>query len=220
MSIDTAVVDHDLRADIEDELEWDPAVPFTNIGVSVTDHAVTLSGTVHTLPERLAAVKAARRVNGVRAIVDEIVVQLEGGAGESDAAISARIEQALEHSASVPAGVRATVRSKVVTLTGEVEWRFQKQAAQRVVQDVKGVVWVQNDIVVKSLATAGAVRSKIVAAFHRNANLDAQDVHVAVDHGTIWLSGHVRSWAARQQAEAAAWSSPGVTAVHNDIVLR
>ena len=103
--------------------------------------------------------------------------------------------------------------------TGTVEHFYQKAAAQRTVRDLKGVTWVQNDIVVKAQATENVVRSKIVSALHRNADLDSKDIHVVAAGHEVWLTGHTRSLAARGQAEAAAWSAPGVEWVHDNIII-
>ena len=212
------VVDEDLRSDVEDELEWDPAVPSTSIAVSVTDHAVTLAGTVHLLAHRLAAVHAAQRIKGVHAIVDEIVVAPANAAGTSDEEIGIAVEHALE-SSTVPEGIRATVRDGVITLTGTVEHHYETSAATNRIRDIKGVTWVCNDIEVKAQAVEKVVRSRIVSALHRNADLDSRNIHVmAADH-EIWLSGTTRSLAAKGHAEAAAWATPGVETVHNNIVV-
>jgi osmotically-inducible protein OsmY len=213
------IADRDLRSDVEDELEWDRAVPSANIGVSVTDHTVTVSGTVHTLHQRLAAVKAARRVKGVHAIVDEIVVVAAGGHGSTDQDIALAIERILEHSSTVPAGVTATVRDGVVTLAGSVSYQFQKNAAYKAARDVKGVTWVDNDIVVMPEISERVIRSKIVGAMHRNADLDSRNIQVVTTDHEVWLGGYTRSYAAKAQAEFAAWSAPGVAAVHNNILL-
>ena len=211
------IADGDLRSDVEDEMEWDPAVPSTSIGISVTDHAVTLAGTVHTLAHRRAAVKAARRVKGVRAIIDDIVVVPISSHGTSDQGIGLTIERILETSSIVPAGLKATVRDGLITLTGTVNYQFQKHSAFRAVRDIKGVSRVQNDIFVKAQASETVVRSKIVSAMHRNADWDSKDIHVVATGHEVWLSGLTRSFAARTQAVAAAWSAPGVEVVHDNI---
>lgn len=210
--------DEALRSDIEDEFEWDPAVPSTNIAVSVTDHTVSLAGTVHALAHRLAAVQAARRVNGVHAIVDDIVVVPLNSPGKTDQDIGIAVEHVLE-SSTLPPGLMATVRDGVITLTGTVEHQFQKTAAFNRVHDIKGVSWVRNDIEVKAQASEKVVRSKIVSAMHRNADLDSANIHVMAAGHEIWLGGHTRSFAARAQAETAAWSAPGVQTVHNNITV-
>lgn len=216
----STIADSDLRSDVEDELEWDPAVPAASIGVSVTDHTVTVSGTVHTLSHRLAAVKAVRRVKGVHAIVDDIVVVPPTSHGSTDQEIALAVERILEHSSSVPEGIMATVRNGLVTLTGAVDFHYQKKASFDAVRDVKGVTWVQNNITVQPHLSDNVVRSKIVAAMHRNADLDSRDISVVASGHEVWLSGTTRSYAARAQAETAAWASPGVEQVHNNILVR
>lgn len=212
------IVDEDLRSDVEDELEWDPAVPATSIAVSVTDHTVTLAGTVHLLAHRLAAVQAAQRIKGVHAIVDEIVVAPANTPGTADEEIGIAVEHVLEAS-TFPEGIRATVRNGVITLTGTVEHQYEKTAATNRVRDIKGVAWVQNDIVVKAQASEKVIRSRIVSALHRSADLDARDIHVMAAGHEIWLSGTSRSLAAIARAEAAAWATPGVETVHNNLVV-
>ena len=216
-SAPNAIADSDLRSDVEDEMEWDPAVPSTSIGASVTDHTVTLAGTVHTLAHRLAAVKAARRVKGVHAIIDDIVVVPINSHGTSDQDVALTIERILESSSIVPAGLKAIVRDGHVTLTGSVDHQFQKNSAFRAVRDIKGVSWIQNDIVVKAQASENVVRSKIVSAMHRNADWDSRGIYVVATGHEVWLSGHTSSFAARTQAVAAAWSAAGVEIVHDDI---
>lgn len=213
----STIADSDLRSDVEDELDWDPAVPAASIGVSVTDHAVTVSGTVHTLSHRLAAVKAVRRVKGVHAIIDDIVVVPPASHGSTDQEIALAVERILEYSSSVPDGIMATLRSGLVTLTGAVDFHYQKQGAFDAVRDVKGVTWVQNNISVQPHQSDNVVRSKIVAAMHRNADLDSRDISVVASGHEVWLSGTTRSYAARAQAETAAWASPGAEQVHNNI---
>lgn len=217
-SAPNTIADSDLRSDVEDELEWDPAVPSTSIGISVTDHTVTLAGTVHTLWHRLAAVKAACRVKGVHAMIDDIVVVPIKSHGATDQDVALTIERILESSSIVPAGLKATVRDGIITLTGSVDYQFQKNSAFRAVRDIKGVSRIQNDIVVKAAqASENVVRSKIVSAMHRNADSDSRGIYVVATGHEVWLSGHTSSFAARTQAVAAAWSAAGVETVHNNI---
>jgi osmotically-inducible protein OsmY len=215
-----SIADEALRSHIEAELEWDPAVPSTCVGVSVTNHTVTLSGIVHTLAHRRAAVKAAQRVKGVHAIVDDITVVPIDSSGTSDADIALTIERILETNTTVPLGVKATVRDGLVVLTGTADHQYQKGAANRAVRDVKGVTGVQNDICVKSRSSGDAVRSKIVSAMHRNADLESQDIQVEVAGREVFLRGHTNSYGARQRAEAAAWAAPGIDAVHNQLTIK
>jgi osmotically-inducible protein OsmY len=119
----------------------------------------------------------------------------------------------------LPEGIRATVRDGVITLTGTVEHQYEKAAATNRVRDIKGVTWVRNDIDVKAQASEKVVRSRIVSALHRNADLDSRNIHVMAAGHEIWLSGTTRSLAAKGQAEASAWATPGVETVHNNIVV-
>ena len=119
-----------------------------------------------------------------------------------------------------PEGIKATVRDGLVTLFGIVEFEYQKRAVQRAIRDIKGVTWIQNDIVVKAQAASDVVRSKIVGAMHRNADLEAEEIHVVAKGHEVWLSGSARSLSASVHAELAAWSAPGVEIVHNNICIR
>jgi osmotically-inducible protein OsmY len=213
----SAIADSSLQAEIEEELEWDPTVPDQCIGVSVTEHTVTLAGTVHSLAHRLAAVRAARRVKNVRAIVDEITVVPTGDHCATDESIGLTVERILETNATLPPGLKATVRGGIVTLTGTVEYQHQKNHAARAIREVKGVSAIHNDITLTARASEKVVRSRIVAAIHRSADVDARKIHVTTSGQEVWLSGHAHSLAARTIAENAAWASPGVQKVHSNI---
>jgi osmotically-inducible protein OsmY len=214
--MDTSLVDDELRARIERELATDPNVPCTSIGVSVTDHIVTLSGTVHSMPERLAAVEATRRVPGVHAISDRISMKPPTSL-VFDNEISYGVEQALENSRL--GGVTATVRGKTVVLSGEVLCQAERRTAQQVVESVDGVGYVVNEISVKTRPSEASVRSRIASAFHYIADVDAQTIHVTTRGNEVWLGGSVHSLAARTCAESAAWTTPGVEEVHNDLIV-
>jgi osmotically-inducible protein OsmY len=215
IDMNITLTDNELQQLVEDEFVWDPTVSPASIGVSVTDGAVTLSGTVATLSSRLAALRAAKRVKGVRAIADDITVM--STAGRSDHDIAGFLEHALEWHDEVPSTVRATVRDRVVTLDGSVDWNYQRQAAQRAVQHVVGVHRVLNNVVVKASDVPREVHRRIAAALHRYADVSATAVEVTSSDGEVWLSGEVSSWDERDRAEAAAWAAPGVSKVHNNI---
>jgi osmotically-inducible protein OsmY len=213
--------DHELKIAIDAELEWAPNVRADRVGVSVHDGAVTLSGQVETYPEKEAAVRAALRIRGVTAVADEIAVEHRWGPRD-DADIAREAGAALERSVVVPENaVKATVHDHVVTLTGAVPWRYQREAAWHAVSALPGVAGVVDQVVITPAATISAAKakSKITSALVRNAQLDANRITVGV-HGTeVTLSGTVSSWAERRQAEHAAWSAPGVTGVRNQITV-
>lgn len=189
------------------------------IGVAVNDGAVSLSGQVVTYPEKEAAVAAALRVTGVRVVADEIVVQSEWG-DRADIDIAHEAGAAFEHLASLPPeSVDASVHNRVVTLSGAVDWNFQREAARHAVSGIRGVHGVRNTIVLKpSVAVSPAqAKTKIAAAFSRTAALVAQHVTVTVAGTEVKLAGTVSSWAERRQAEDAAWSTPGVTHINDQL---
>jgi osmotically-inducible protein OsmY len=211
--------DHDLLRHVEEELRWDPAVSVGTIHASADNGTVTLTGTVPTLPSRLAAVKAVKRVKGVRVVADELIVTPMAAPGQSDHDIGHVIEQLLRWNSQVPETVRATVRDGIVTLDGIVEWEYQRQAAEHTVHHLAGVRRVANAISISKPASTHDVQHRITAALHRCADVDAHSIEVESRDGTVWLRGRVSSWAERERAEAAAWSAPGITTVHNDICL-
>lgn len=214
------VSDLDVRALVSDELEWTPDVDAARIGVSVSEGSVTLSGEVETYAERVAAKRAARRVKGVRAIVDNLTVHPTSKWSVTETDIGKEVEHAPSAAANVPETVQAEVDGHNVTLTGEVEWDFQRKAAKRAVQYLRGVSTVNSMITLRSRPSAEDTQERIRNAFTRNAQLDAQGIHVEVDGNRVILRGTVKTWAERRQAANTAWSSPHVSDVDNRISVR
>ncbi len=216
------LADHELKTAIERELEWACDVDSDRIGVTVTTGTVTLSGEVLSYPERAAAVTAALRVRGVTALAEEIAVRHELGRIQ-DTDIAGDATTALRNTTLLPAdSVQATVHEHTVTLVGAVAWHHQRTAAAHAVSVLPGVIGVQNLIELKPRETIVAgpdAEANVTAALLRNAELDAKDVHVTVSGTEIRLTGQVASWAARHQAEYAAWCTPGVTHVDNQLKI-
>ena len=211
--------DSTLQAEVEEELKWEPSVTASNIGVSVNDGVVTLSGTVPTYAEKWAAEKAAGRVAGVKAIAEELQVKLFGPHQRNDTEIAEAAAQSIKWHVWVPIGIQATVEKGWVTLQGEVSWDFQRKAAFDAVRYLPGVVGVSNDITVKPTVQPSAVKEAIEKALKRDAELDAEEIVVRTDGGKVTLSGNVHSWADRNDAGQAAWNAPGVTAIQNDLTV-
>jgi osmotically-inducible protein OsmY len=210
-----------LQLDVVDELAWDPAVDSSAIGITVLDGIVTLTGNVVSYAEKIAAEKAARRVSGVKAVVDNLEVTILPPLKRDDGMIAEAASNALRWNVNLPAhAVSVTVERGWIKLEGTVPWQYQKESAANVVRYLHGVRGVTNLIVVKPVLNARDVKSKIEAAFKRNAQIDADHVIVTGKDGKVTLNGTVRSWAEYDEAEAAAWSAPGVSQVKNEIIVQ
>jgi osmotically-inducible protein OsmY len=210
--------DLQLQRDITDELAWEPSVDAAAIGVTVDSGVVTLTGTVKSLPEKWAAERAAQRVGGVKAVSDEIAVALPGDVTHTDTDIARTAASSLEWNDSIPTNrVKVLVKDGFVTLSGKVEYCYQKLEAERAVRNLMGVKGVHNEIEVMPLVWASDVKGKIEKALERAAEVDAQRISVETQNQRVILRGNVRTWMEREEAERAAWSAPGVAEVQNDI---
>ena len=204
-----------LRDSVVRQLGADPSFDASMIGVTSSDGVVTLSGYVDTYFARLAAERAARRVYGVKAVANELEVKLAQDRIDPDIAKDAL--QALKNRVDVPTGLAVTVRDGYVSLTGKVEWKYQKEAAERAIRYLRGVRGVFNNIELKPQVAPKDVQRRITEALHRHAAIDARRIHVEASGGTVTLDGNVRSWGERDEAERAAWTVSGVANVINRI---
>jgi len=211
--------DEQLQKDVLDELKWDPRIKASEIGVSVNDGVVALTGTVPTLAEKWAAERAARRVSGVRAIAEEIHIKPTGIHKRSDEEIAETVVQSLQSHVWVPTDVQATVENGWVTLRGEVTWEFQKEAATTAVRYVSGVKGVSNEITIRPREPAAALEKAIEQALKRNVDIDPNNITVSAEGSKVTLSGSVRTFAERDRAERVAWSAPGVSGVNNKLIV-
>lgn len=209
-----------IRQDVIDELDFEPSIDAANIGVAVENGIVTLTGHVGTYAQRVAAEKAVRRVRGVRGVAEEIKVRLAGETPPRDEDLAQRAVQMLDWSATVPKKtVQVQVQDGWVTLTGQVEWQYQKEEAYRSIRRLAGVAGIINKIEVAPKASAPQVQSKIEAALKRNAELEANAIKVTVKDAKVTLEGKIHAWYERELAENAAWSAPGVRAVEDRLTL-
>jgi osmotically-inducible protein OsmY len=214
------MTDKQLQQAVIDELAWEPSVTAEHIGVTAREGVITLSGHVPTYWEKRAANSAATRVKGVKAVAEEIEVKLFGGSLWADDKIAERAAQSLAYDSSIPKDkVKPTVAKGWITLTGEVDWNYQKTAADAAVHRLLGVLGVTNDIKIKPHVAAYEVREKIEKALGRVASFEAQNLSIKTDGGTVTLGGKLDNWYERDLAETAAWSVPGVTQVQDKISL-
>ncbi|HKT20350.1 MAG TPA: BON domain-containing protein [Stellaceae bacterium] len=209
-----------LQQRVIDELEFEPAVNAAHIGVSVRGGVVTLTGHVESFAEKFAAERAARRVKGVTGVAQEIEVRLAEDKKTADDEIAQRAVKLLEWDVAVPSdAIAVKVEHGIVTLAGTVDWGFQRAEAEYDVRKLGGVKGVVNLIAIRPKVRAEEVRSRLNAAFERNADLEAKHLTIDVIDGKVVLAGKVASWAEREAAERAAWSVPGVTAVDDRISI-
>jgi osmotically-inducible protein OsmY len=212
--------DTQLQHDVLAELEWEPSIDASQIGVAAKEGVTTLTGSVATYAEKMTAEQVTKRVYGVKAVANDIEVKILGSSRRTDTDIAAAALSALKWDAAVPDDrVKVTVRDGWLTLEGTVEWQYQAEAADRDVRSLIGVKGVSNQITVKSRVKPGEVRQKIEDAFRRSAELDARRVSVEAHSGKVILRGNVRSWGERQEAQQAAWAAPGVSAVENCLTV-
>lgn len=209
-----------IRQDVIDELEFEPSIDAANIGVSVEDGVVTLSGHVGSYAEKNTAEIAARRVRGVRAIAEEIEIRFAERKKHADDEIAARALDIIAWDTALPDGaVDVKVQRGWVTLSGEVRWHFQKMAAENAVKKLGGVVGVSNQLTIRPTTSVSDVKSRIEEALRRNAEVEAGHIRVEVRDSKVTLQGNIRNWSERSVAERAAWSVPGVLAVDNRLSI-
>lgn len=212
--------DSEIQREVEEELRYDPSLVEDDIAVSVRDGVVTLAGWVKSYLDKWRAERTVSRIRGVRAVANDLDVRLPSSSIRTDPDVARAVADALDWNVSVPKGrIKAKVEKGWVTLEGDVDWYFQKEAAERAVRAITGVKGVTSLLTVKAQPTPTDVKNKIKQALDRGAEVDADRITVEVDGHKAILRGTVRSFAERRDAERAALNAPGITEVENKIVV-
>jgi osmotically-inducible protein OsmY len=210
--------DQSIHEDVRREIDWEPSITSQDIAVKVTAGAVTLTGFVHSYPEKFAAERAAKSVLGVRSVANDIDVKPR--VVRTDPEIARDVQHVLELHAFVPDdAIKTTVREGVVTLEGVVQWDYQRRSAEAAIHGVSGVRAVINSLQVRPDVSPTMVKERIEEALKRSADIDSQRIMVATHDNTVELFGTVRSWIEREEAERAAWAAPGVARVVDHITI-
>ena len=212
--------DIDIKQNVLDALEFDPSIDAAAIGVAVHDGVVSLTGHVPTYSEKIKAEDLAMAIRGVKAIAQEIEVRPIGTNTLADDEIALRVLNAIRWNTSIPPDVvKVKVQNGWITLSGYVEWYFQRDAAARAIRDMAGVKGVTNSIMIEPKASPADIRARIEKALKRQAELDMFNISVAVSDGSVTLDGKVHSLTERRIAEQAVWAAPGIHKVNDRLTV-
>ena len=209
-----------LQKDVQDAIKWEPLLNAAEIGVTAKDGIITLTGTVDNYTKKSEAEDAAKNVAGVKAVVEKIEIKFGSTWQKDDNEIAKEVLNAFKWNWEVPDDkVKVKVENGWVTLEGELQWNYQKEAAKNVVKNLVGVIGVTNNIIIKSLTNDEIEKKDIESALERNWSINANDIRVKVLGNGVTLTGTVNSWYQKDKAGRIAWNAPGVWKVDNELVI-
>jgi osmotically-inducible protein OsmY len=212
--------DSEIKKDIEAELKWDPTVEETEVGVIVKDGAVTLTGVVANLSQKTAARNVAKRIRGVRAIADDMEVKLPHQTAGSDKDIAEHIARIFGWNRQISKDeIKAEVRDGYVTLSGNVDWHYQRRSAQKQIEFIPGIKFINNNILLRKPIETDDLKNKIVKALHRHAQIEANHVEVIAKDDMVTITGHVDTYFEKELIEKTVWAAPGVHKVIDKLVI-
>ena len=210
----------ELQKDVQDAIKWERLLDAAEVGVTVKDGVVTLTGTVDTYAKKEEAEKATKKVVGVKAVVEEIQVKSYNASRKTDAEIATEVLSALRFSWQIPKDkVQVKVENGWVTLYGELDWHFQKEAARALISNLPDIKWITNSILIKSEAIAKVEKEEVENALKRNWLLENKNIVVSVVQNKVTLHGTVHSWIQKDEATRIAWNAPGIIDVDNQLTI-
>jgi len=211
---------HELQTDVENAISWEPLMHSAEIGVTAKDGVVSLTGVVDSYAKKMEAENAAKKVIGVKSVVEKIEVKFPSNWSKTNEEIAKEVVTALESNWSVPKDkVTSTVENGWVTLEGELPWNYQKEAAKNAVNHLLGVKGVANNIKIKSNTHDEIEKQDVEDAIARSFSIDDCDINVSVSGTTVTLTGTVDSWYQRDEAGRIAWNTPGIWHVKNELAV-
>jgi len=210
--------DSEIKRDVEEELRWSPDVDETDIALKVNNGVVTLTGFARSYFEKYRAEDAAKRIAGVAAVANDIEVRPPSGEALQDPEIARAAVAAIRSELpGIADSMTVLVHHSHVTLEGKVEWNYQRERLEAAVRRIHGITALTNLIMIEPRAQPAEIKRLIENAFRRSAEIDASHIQVTSDGGYVTLTGRVRTWSERMQAQETAWSAPGVRAVKNEL---